>query len=38
MGEFDEGERQFLIIDKDNLQVYDMRKQRDMEKLASKTE
>lgn len=25
MGEFDEGERQFLIIDKDNMKVYDMR-------------
>ena len=38
MGQFDEGERQFLIIDRDNLQVYDMRKMGDMERLSTQTE
>ena len=38
MGKFDEAERQFLIIDKDNSVVYDMRKAKDMERLASTSE
>lgn len=38
MGQFDESERQFLIIDKDNSVVYDMRKAKDMEKLANATD
>ena len=38
MGQFDEGERQFLIIDRDNLNVYDMRKMGDMERLSTQTE
>jgi hypothetical protein len=38
MGQFDESERQFLIIDKDNSRVYDMRKAADMERLATTTD
>lgn len=38
MGQFDESERQFLIVDKDNKQIYDMRKARDMERLATQTD
>ena len=37
MGELDEEERQYLLIDKDTGRVYDLRNENQLEKITAKS-